>query len=367
MGWDPQPELAMLHLARGDVQGAAIQIRHALEHPSTTPSQENPPNSELRRAPLLVAQVEIALAAGDLPRARWAAGELDGIARAVGSPAIRAGAAVAAGAVALAEGRGVDARDALLEGTSTWVRLDAPFEAARARMLLAAAHAAIGDPEHAALELTSARRTFDRIGAALEERRAERALADLGREGSRDAPEPVVETADHVLMFTDIVGSTALLEAVGDDAWSDLIRWHDAALREAFAAHGGTEVDHAGDGFFVAFHDAASALRCAAAVQRRLAEHRREHGFAPQVRIGLHAAEARRVGSSVRGLGVHLAARISALAGPSEIVASRSTLEAAGRPPAASDVRTVTLKGISTPVDVATVRWQDAADAAAAS
>jgi class 3 adenylate cyclase len=262
----------------------------------------------------------------------------------------------------LAEGRLDEARRLLLEGATAWGRLDAPYEASRARTMLAAAHAAAGDPEHAALELSSARRTFERIGAAVEVQRTDRALADLGKDpAQRVAPV----AAEQVLMFTDIVGSTVLLEAVGDDAWADLIRWHDAALREEFAAHGGTEVDHAGDGFFVAFHDAGAAVRCAVAVQRKLAEHRREHGFAPQVRIGLHAAEARRIGSSVRGLGVHLAARISALAGPGQIVASRSTLEAAARPPAPDDVRTVTLKGISTPVDVATVGWQEP-DAAAA-
>jgi class 3 adenylate cyclase len=353
LGWDPQPELALLHLARGDVQGAAAQIRHALEHPSNAPSQENPPNSVFRRAPLLAAQTEIALAAGDVDRARWAAGELDGIARNAGTTALRAGAEVASGAVAFAEGESDRARELLLEGASLWGRLDAPFEAARARTLLADAHFAAGDSEHGALELQTARRAFQRIGATLEVRRTERALADRGK-AERTGP-----AADQVLMFTDIVGSTALLEVVGDEAWADLIRWHDAVLRDTFAAHGGTEVDHTGDGFFVSFDDAEPAVRCAVAVQRRLAEHRREHGFAPQVRIGLHAAEARWVGSSVRGLGVHLAARISALAGPGEIVASRPTLEAAGREPGPGDVRIVTVKGISNPVEVATVRWQD--------
>jgi class 3 adenylate cyclase len=353
LGWDPQPELALLHLARGDVQGAAAQIRHALEHPSNAPSQENPPNSVFRRAPLLAAQTEIALAAGDVDRARRAAGELDGIARNAGTTALRAGAEVASGAVAFAEGESDRARELLLEGASLWGRLDAPFEAARARTLLADAHFAAGDSEHGALELQTARRAFQRIGATLEVRRTERALADRGK-AERTGP-----AADQVLMFTDIVGSTALLEVVGDEAWADLIRWHDAVLRDTFAAHGGTEVDHTGDGFFVSFDDAEPAVRCAVAVQRRLAEHRREHGFAPQVRIGLHAAEARWVGSSVRGLGVHLAARISALAGPGEIVASRPTLEAAGREPGPGDVRIVTVKGISNPVEVATVRWQD--------
>ena len=97
-------------------------------------------------------------------------------------------------------------------------------------------------------------------------------------------------------MFTDMIESTSLLEAIGDQAWADVVRWHDQALRALIQEHGGEEVDHAGDGFFVAFPDARNAVDCACAIQRRLAAHRREHGFAPPVRIGVHAAVATRVG-----------------------------------------------------------------------
>ena len=76
VGWDPQPGLALVHLARGDVALAAESIRDALAHPLNVPSKELPPNTELRRAPLLEAQVEIAVAAGDLDVARAAADEL---------------------------------------------------------------------------------------------------------------------------------------------------------------------------------------------------------------------------------------------------------------------------------------------------
>ena len=67
--------------------------------------------------------------------------------------------------------------------------------------------------------------------------------------------------------------------------------WHDRTLRACFDRHGGEEVKHEGDGFFVAFADGRSALECAIATQRTLDQHRREHGFAPQVRIGVHEAE----------------------------------------------------------------------------
>jgi class 3 adenylate cyclase len=159
-------------------------------------------------------------------------------------------------------------------------------------------------------------------------------------------------------MFTDIVGSTALIEAIGDAAWEDLRRWHDESLRHRFDEHGGDELDHAGDGFFVAFPDADAAFRCAVDIQRDLAENRHGHGFAPQVRIGLHAAEATSSGGTFSGRGVHAAARIAALALGGDILASAETVDASTHPFVVSDRRSVKLKGISRDVVVATVDWR---------
>jgi class 3 adenylate cyclase len=161
-------------------------------------------------------------------------------------------------------------------------------------------------------------------------------------------------------MFTDIVRSTNLIEAIGDDAWLDLVRWHDQTLRALFADHGGEEVDHAGDGFFVAFPSADEAFACAIAIQRRLADHRQTHGFAPSVRIGVHATAVSRSGREYRGKGVHEAARIGSLADGGQIVASEPTLAAVGARVSASDPRTVSLKGLSSPVDVVTIDWREA-------
>src|SRR5690606_6433379 len=115
----------------------------------------------------------------------------------------------------------------------------------------------------------------------------------------------------------------------GDSSWNDLISWHDRVLREAFTEHHGVEVRHTGDGFFVSFDAAAEAVRCAVAIQRRLKAHRREHGFAPLVRIGLHSAEASPHGSDYAGHGVHIAARVAAEAQGEELLVSSATLEAA--------------------------------------
>jgi len=157
-------------------------------------------------------------------------------------------------------------------------------------------------------------------------------------------------------MFTDIVGSTNLVEALGDAAWENLLRWHDQMLRSMFVAHQGEEVVATGDGFFVGFDTPEAALACAVAIQRGLAEHRVQHGFAPQVRIGLHASDATQVGGNFRGKGVHEAARIAARADGGEILASADTI--AGTRFSHSNPRSVELKGISEPAQVVTVDWR---------
>ena len=157
-------------------------------------------------------------------------------------------------------------------------------------------------------------------------------------------------------MFTDIVGSTNLLELLGDDAWQDLLRWHDETLRGLFAAFAGEEVVATGDGFFVGFDSPDAALACAVAIQRTLLEHRQKHGFAPQVRIGVHASGATQVGRNFRGKGVHEAARIAGIAEGSQILASRDTA-AGGRYPV-SEPRSVALKGISAPMEVVEISWR---------
>src|SRR6266508_1360286 len=164
-------------------------------------------------------------------------------------------------------------------------------------------------------------------------------------------PHRVMKT----FMFTDIVGSTQLVEALGDEAWEVLLRWHDDTLRSLFAAHQGEEVVATGDGFFVGVDSPEAALACAVAIQRTLAEHRTQHGFAPQVRIGVHKSDATQVGTNFHGKGVHEAARIAALAEGGEILASKETQAPRF---SFSEARSVTLKGISEPMEVVAVNWR---------
>jgi class 3 adenylate cyclase len=156
-------------------------------------------------------------------------------------------------------------------------------------------------------------------------------------------------------MFTDVVGSTNLVEVLGDEAWDTLLRWHDTTLREVFTAHQGKEISTTGDGFFVSFDSPEQAVAAAIAIQRRLQEHRQQHGFAPQVRIGLHAADANVVGANYRGKGVHEASRIAGLAKGGEIIASVATV---GDAFPASTPRSEELKGFTEPVEVVTVDWR---------
>ena len=165
-GWDPQPGLALVRLAQGDVAAAAASIRDALEHPLRVPSKERPPNTDLQRAPLLEAQVEIAIAAGDLDRARSAADELDLVAARFESKALVASAAHARGRVRLADGDATGAEQSLSEAVRLWNEVGAPYEAARARLGLADAHHASGSEQRADLERQAARTILEEIEAA---------------------------------------------------------------------------------------------------------------------------------------------------------------------------------------------------------
>ena len=166
-GWEPQPGVALLRLARGDVAGAAASIRDALDHPLNVPSKELPPNTELRRAPLLDAQVEIAIAASDIETARSAADEIERIAKRFSSKGIEASAALAQGRVLLASGDAAGSRRAFDRARLLWSDFPAPYEAAIARVGLAEAYRAEGNEARALDELRAARDTFERIGATI--------------------------------------------------------------------------------------------------------------------------------------------------------------------------------------------------------
>ena len=136
-GWDPQPGLALVRLAQGDAVAAAASIRDAIERPLRVPSKERPPNTDLQRAPLLEAQVEVEIAAGDIGLARSAAVELELVAARFESKALAASAALARGRVQLVDGDAAGAEQSLSDAVRLWNEVGAPYEAAVARMSLA--------------------------------------------------------------------------------------------------------------------------------------------------------------------------------------------------------------------------------------
>ena len=304
-GHDAQPASALMQLSTGEAEEAAHAIARVLE----SRSGADGPMDLAGRAWLLPAQVEIALARDDLETARAATAELEKTASSFESPMFTAAALTARGTLLLREGRPNDARPILERAWRLWLQADLPYESARTRLLYAQALAAAGDPLAARRDLRAARGVLERLGATLDVPRVDRLLADL--EARPGAP---VQRASRTFMFTDIVTSTDLIGLIGDEAWEALLSWHDRELRSQIAANHGDEVDHTGDGFFVAFEAAGDAIECAVAIQRTLSRHRREHGFAPWIRIGLHAAVATRRGTNFSGQGVHVAARIGATA-----------------------------------------------------
>jgi class 3 adenylate cyclase len=341
LGREPEPGLSLLRLARGEVGSANASILRALEEE---------PAAAVPRPRLLPAAVEIAVAAGDLEMARRAASELETVAERFGTQAMEATARWAQGAVRLAEGDAAGARKELRRALALWNEVEAPYEAARVRMLLGEAYRADGDEHTAALELRAAKSAFERLGALPD---AERAADLLGEEAGSTGGERVTR----VFMFTDIVGSTNLAEAMGDEGWEEVLARHDRILRAAFDGHGAEIVRHSGDGFFVTFPETEAAVESAVAIQRTLARHREEDGFVPEVRIGMHVAEATRRSRDYVGKGVHEAARIGALAEGDEILASGETIVGMRLRFSVSEPREVSLRGVSEPVEVVTIDW----------
>ncbi|HEX4862668.1 MAG TPA: adenylate/guanylate cyclase domain-containing protein [Acidimicrobiales bacterium] len=126
------------------------------------------------------------------------------------------------------------------------------------------------------------------------------------------------------LMFTDLVDSTAMAKRIGDVAWRDLLSTHYEATRAALERHHGHEVNTTGDGLLATFDGPAAALRCASAIGRTAAR----EGL--QVRASVHVGEVELVGTDVRGIAVHEAARILSVAAPDEILVSATTRALAG-------------------------------------
>ena len=338
LGRSPQPGLALLQLAQGKVESAVAGVTRRLAE------MDEP----LERVRMLPALAEIALAAADLDTARSAAAELQQIVDSykIGdrrAPAFDATVNLTLGQIELAGQDWDDASRDLRRARDEWQEIGAPYETAQARMLLGIAFRHQGDEHAATLELQAAQTTFERLGAKLDE---ERAKELLGR----------VDT-HRTFLFTDIVGSTRLLENLGDERWSKLLALHDKLVRTRIVESGGDVIKQTGDGFFASFDDPGAAIDAAVAIQRAL----QSEVFAPEVRIGAHAGTAFKTGASFSDYGgqsVHVAARIGAAAGAGEVLVSRETVDGIETSFRLSKPRAASLKGFEQPVEVVSVDWR---------
>ncbi len=223
-----------------------------------------------------------------------------------------------------------------------------PYEAASVRLRRGLLRRQLGEDTGAELDFDAARATFQQLGAN----------PDLERVNLLSGIETNSGPRPRTVMVTDIVGSTRLASALGDQSWTKLLAWHDRTLVECIEEHLGETIDRTGDGYLVTFAEASAAVTCAIEIQRALDRHRTDYGFAPSVRIGIHAADISDLDGSPAGVEVHRAARIGALAGADEILISRHVAGLLDASISVADWRSEEIKGFDQPVDVGRLLWQ---------
>jgi class 3 adenylate cyclase len=155
--------------------------------------------------------------------------------------------------------------------------------------------------------------------------------------GAAVEPESVLAT----ILFTDLVGSTAKAAELGDRRWRELLAQHHALVRRELARYRGNELDTAGDGFFARFDGPARAIRCACAIRDAIGE------LGLEVRAGVHTGECELLDGKVAGIAVSIGARVSAQAGPGEVLVSQTVRDlVAGSGLAFADRGAAQLKGV---------------------
>jgi class 3 adenylate cyclase/pimeloyl-ACP methyl ester carboxylesterase len=204
------------------------------------------------------------------------------------------------------------------------------------------------------------------------------AIRDFLREGQPEAAAQPAPSGLVTILFTDMEGSTNLTQRLGDAAAQELLRTHNAIIRDALRAHRGAEIKHTGDGVMASFSTASKALECAVAIQQAFRERNAAVGAAlapPQgaasgaptplepllVRIGLNAGEPVAEDQDLFGAAVQLAARVCARAEPGQVLAANVVRELAmGKGFLFADMGEVVLRGFEDPVRLYEVRGPDA-------
>jgi len=193
--------------------------------------------------------------------------------------------------------------------------------------------------------------------------------AFLGQQKPTHSGTEPADGAFRVLMFTDIVGSTALAGQLGDQRFHELLTAHNVVIREALNRHAGTEVKHTGDGILASFASVSQGLECAMAIQRAFAARNLNPAVQPiHVRVGLSAGEPVADHQDLFGTTVNLAARVCAFAQPGRILASNVIRELClGKAFVFSDIGEVELKGFAQPLRLHEVNWSVQASGGGAS
>jgi class 3 adenylate cyclase len=188
---------------------------------------------------------------------------------------------------------------------------------------------------------------------------------ELGLGWNPESPDdpPAVDSAFRTILFTDMEGSTAQTQRLGDDAAMELLRRHNALIRECLASEEGREIKTVGDGFMACFRSVARAVACTIAIQQAFEKHNQDQPDARiGVRIGLSAGEPVAEGEDLFGAAVQLAARACAQAEAGQILVPNVVRELCiGKGFNFGDLGEHALKGFEDPVRVFEVRWQDVA------
>ncbi len=176
-----------------------------------------------------------------------------------------------------------------------------------------------------------------------------------------EAAEAATPSGLVTMLFTDMEGSTTLTQRLGDARAQEVLRTHNAILRDALKAHSGWEIKHTGDGIMASFASAGRALQCAIAMQRAFAQHSEANPDTPiRVRISLNAGEPVAEEKDLFGTAVQLAARICAHAEPGQILVPIVVRElAAGKKFLFADLGETVLRGFEDPVRLYEVSWRE--------
>lgn len=212
----------------------------------------------------------------------------------------------------------------------------------------------IGLAAHATIERHNQRRRQQQ-----QERRLERAargeLPGTRRPRTARAPQGAAEV---VVMFTDMVDSTRLNMVLGDEDWLTVRNRLRRVLQDSYRSHRGQEVNTAGDGFLARFEEPADAAACAVDIQRRIQSQRQEMGFAPAVRIGIHAGTALEERGDVLGSTVNLASRVTSAAQPREILVTEAVADRLDGRFELHDEGLRDLKGLDRTAHVLSLAWR---------